>query len=86
LSIVATTLVFAGVPLGFIALMALFVYGRAELNTGTRYRPGRPWEHAPVWYLPHRTGGHAPSAHAELEAGDSGHEPAEAVGGASGEW
>jgi hypothetical protein len=83
-SILQTVLVFVGIPLGITALLALGVYGRTTVHRD-RYRPGRPWDHAPVWYVPH------PSAQAQLPtrpalpAGPAEREP-QLWGGASGEW
>lgn len=46
-----TVLVFVVLPLGFYGLLALLVFGPG-LTRSARYRPGRPWEHEPVWYVP----------------------------------
>jgi hypothetical protein len=91
LTIVQTALVFVGIPAGFVALVAAIVFGRAELDRDGRYRPGRRWEHRPVWYLPHRMAGHddEQTGHKAIESGESGESDTvliEAVGGASGEW
>jgi hypothetical protein len=43
-------LVFAGIPLGIFLLMAAAVYG-ATSRRSRRYRPGRPFEFRPVWFL-----------------------------------
>ncbi|MGA8114596.1 MAG: hypothetical protein WCA46_13090 [Actinocatenispora sp.] len=43
-------LVFVGVPLGVFLLMAAAVYGTASTRS-RRYRPGRPFDFAPVWFL-----------------------------------
>jgi hypothetical protein len=50
-SIWQTVLVFVVAPLGGLALLALLVFG-AGVKHAPRYRPGRSWEHQPVWYLP----------------------------------
>jgi hypothetical protein len=98
LNVVQTALVFAGVPLAVVAIAVLAVYGSSDAGQRTnRYRPGRPWVYAPVWYLPRQIeADHGPSramAH-ELVEGKSVNPalpPAQphqvhAVGGASGEW
>jgi hypothetical protein len=74
MTIIETALVFAGIPLAIILVLVLAVYGGSEMrNKSTaRYRPGRPWDYQPVWYLPHpdslarlsAAGGHS----AELES------------------
>jgi len=83
-SVAETLLVFAGVPLLIIALIALMVFvpgGRKR----ARYKSGQPWEHAPIWYEPHPDGvaaGHG--SHAALTAGSSA--SAGPLGGARGTW
>ena len=65
-----TVAVFVVLPLAGFGLLVLLVYGPAMTRT-TRYRPGRPWEHDPVWYVAHPASG-APVAsrtgRPELEA------------------
>jgi hypothetical protein len=61
-TVVETILVYAGAPLAVVAVLALLtlVPGRPKK---TRYKPGQPWEHEPVWYEPHPVGGggHGPT-------------------------
>jgi hypothetical protein len=45
-------LVFVGIPLLVIAVLALLIWGPGGRKR-PRYRPGQPWEHAPIWYEPH---------------------------------
>jgi len=45
-----TLLVFGVLPLAGFGLLALLVYG-PSLTRAVRYRPGRGWEHDPVWYI-----------------------------------
>jgi hypothetical protein len=56
-NVAETILVFVGIPLAFVLLLALLIFlpGRKR----PRYKPGQPWEHAPVWYEPHPE--HAPA-------------------------
>jgi hypothetical protein len=62
-----TLLVFAGIPLAIIAVLALLIFVPAARNRRPRYKPGQPWDHAPVWYEPHPE--HAPaSGHGETLA------------------
>jgi hypothetical protein len=46
-----TVLVFVVAPLGGFGLLALLVFG-TSVSRAPRYRPGRPWEYDPVWYVP----------------------------------
>jgi hypothetical protein len=75
-SVTETVLVFAGIPLAVV----LVISGLAALGGGhaaKRYRPGRPFEFAPVWFLAapeqlagaQASGSHA--SHGELPAGTS---------------
>jgi hypothetical protein len=56
-NVAETLLVFVGAPLAVIAVLALLVYVPAGRNRRPRYKPGQPWEHAPIWYEPHPEGG-----------------------------
>lgn len=84
MTIVETVLVFAGIPLGVIALVTFAVYGRSALHQPNRYRPGKPWTYPPAWFVPH------PDAVADVVpervAIDGRTEAVTAMGGASGEW
>ena len=85
MNVAETILVYAGIPLAIIAVMALLIFvpgGRKR----PRYKSGQAWEHAPVWYEPHPGGlaaGHG--GHAALPAGTS-HAAAGPLGGARGTW
>jgi hypothetical protein len=50
LSIIETTLIFAGVPLAVVLLIYLAVFA-GTARRSRRYRPGRPFEFTPVWFL-----------------------------------
>lgn len=69
MSVTETVLVFAGIPLAIV----LVISGLAALGGGhaaKRYRPGRPFEFAPVWFLaaPEQlAGGAASGSHAEQQ-------------------
>jgi hypothetical protein len=96
MSIPVTVLIYAGIPLAIIVAFAAAVFLPGEVKSPSRYRPGRPWEHDPSWYLPHQIvsepsepvsalhDGHVPLA--ELDAPKPPPVAAKAVGGASGEW
>lgn len=87
MTVAETYLVLVGIPLAVILVLALLTLpgGRKRL----RYKPGQPWDHAPVWYEPHpeaggHDGGHHADGHRALEAGaraDAG-----PLGGARGTW
>lgn len=79
MNFVETALIFAGIPAAIIAVLGVGSFGTSLLHHGARYRPGRPWTYAPVWYVPHPQAltQHRPA----LPAGETS-----AVGGASGEW
>ena len=85
MNVAETILVFAGAPLALIAVLALLIFVPAARHRRPRYKPGQPWDHAPVWYEPHPD--HAPvaghggetlaigsSVHGEPH-GDDGHGP-----------
>jgi hypothetical protein len=59
-NVAETLIVFAGAPLAVIVLLALLIFLPAARNKRPRYKPGQPWEHAPVWYGPHPE--HGPAA------------------------
>jgi hypothetical protein len=84
-TVVETILVFAGIPLLIVAVLALLIFapgGRKRV----RYKSGQPWEHAPIWYEPHPDGAGLGS-HAALPAGSTGHtSTAGPLGGARGTW
>jgi hypothetical protein len=85
-----TVLVYVLIPLAAIALViTLARAGSSAERPSRRYRPGRPYDFAPTWFLsaPERTG----PAVAAIEAGvieDSSGQPVRAgsVGGASDRW
>jgi hypothetical protein len=45
-----TLAIFVGIPAAVIALVAGLVYG-GSARRARRYRPGRPFEFTPVWFL-----------------------------------
>lgn len=81
MSVVQTVLVFVVIPLGAIGLIVLAVYGKTLLRQPNRYRPGRPWNYPPSWYVPHPAAVAGAAAHPEIEGAGT-----QAMGGASGEW
>jgi hypothetical protein len=51
LSITETLLVFVGIPAVVVAAIYGLVYGTTARRVSKRYRPGRPFAFAPVWFL-----------------------------------
>lgn len=84
MSVTETILIFVLIPLGGYLILAALVFGPHAARQ-PRYRPGRPWTHEPVWYLPGdaRAVGHA-GERAAIESGTPA--PSAAAGGATGEW
>ncbi len=90
MSVTETVLIFVGVPLGLFLLAALAVYGPTAV-TQPRYRPGRPWDHEPVWFLPAPDGVQVPALGGHTLAIEPPSSVLDAptrtaVGGATGEW
>lgn len=52
MSVVETVLVFAGIPVGVMLLVALITLAPSAVRGGSRYRPGREWNHDAAWWLP----------------------------------
>lgn len=76
LSVGLTILVYIVIPLGIFAVIALFATLPSMLRR-PRYRPGRPWQHDPMWF-------NGPD---DPEKALTGARPgATARGGASAEW
>ena len=48
-----TVLIYGVIPLAVFLLLAAATLLPGRGKDQTRYRPGQPWEHAPVWYEPH---------------------------------
>ena len=68
LSIIETLVVFAGIPLAVVAVIFGLVYAGSARSNDRRYRPGRPFDFQPVWFLS------APEQHASAANGHvSGH-------------
>ncbi|MEV4411958.1 hypothetical protein [Catellatospora sp. NPDC049609] len=85
-------LIYAGIPLAVIAIVFAWVYAAGGRNA-KRYRPGRPYEFKPVWFLarPEADGpdGHAAldaAARAELVAAGDASPVVDVTGGASDRW
>ena len=59
-------LIFVGIPLAVIGIIFALVYASPGGRGTKRYRPGRPYPYAPVWFLarPEKDGPAGRSAHA----------------------
>lgn len=86
MSIIETTLIFAGGPAAITLLVVAAVYAGGSRRS-KRYRPGRPFEFTPVWFLAAPEQVAAVAGRSELTAasrpalaGGSG------TGGAAKEW
>ena len=98
MSIIETLVVFAGIPLAVVAVVAGLVYAGNGRSNDRRYRPGRPFEFAPVWFLsaPESQESHASNGHAALSGSDrmaltkaddsTGEQVQDVTGGASDRW
>jgi hypothetical protein len=75
-----TILVLVVVPLGLYLLIALVAAGRRRTKPA-RYRPGDPWDYAPVWWSANPEGARSRTAAAHATAAQAG-----ARGGADGGW
>ncbi|RZQ59723.1 hypothetical protein EWH70_32795 [Amycolatopsis suaedae] len=75
-----TIVVFAGIPLAIYGLVSVVTL-RSRNGGVTRYRPGQPWEHAPLWWTanPAGVGEQRQSAGASAVTGS-------VKGGARGNW
>ncbi len=51
MSITATVLTFVGIPAAIVAVVYGAVYATNSRHNSKRYRPGRPFEFTPVWFL-----------------------------------
>jgi hypothetical protein len=69
LSIIETLVVFAGIPLAVVAVVMGLVYAGGGRSNDRRYRPGRPFEFAPVWFL---SAPESQSEHAPVDGGRPG--------------
>jgi hypothetical protein len=65
LSVITTVLVYVIIPAAVIGTVAALVFaGSDKTRSSRRYRPGRPYEFAPMWFL---------SAPRGVAAADHGH-------------
>jgi hypothetical protein len=65
-----TVLIYGVIPLAVFLLLAAVTLLPGRGKNRTKYRPGQPWDVAPIWYEPHPgasgvAGGHGEDAHAD---------------------
>jgi hypothetical protein len=72
LSIIETLVVFAGIPLAVVAVIFGLVYTGGGRSSDRRYRPGRPFDFSPVWFLsvPEAQAEAASNGHAAITGAD----------------
>jgi hypothetical protein len=75
LSITETVLIFAGIPAAVIALVFAAVYSTTARKADKRYRPGRPYSFAPVWFLAAQDAASDAAGHDGAAALPAGHAP-----------
>jgi hypothetical protein len=51
-NVAETLLVYFGIPLAIVLVMAALIFIPGGKRR-PRYRPGQPWEHEAIWYEPH---------------------------------
>ena len=102
MNVAETLLVYLGIPLAIVLVLAALIFLPGGSHRRARYRPGQPWEHEAIWYEPHpedSVGGHgdlhgvegaAALPHGERAAITSGAtapaRKAGPLGGARGTW
>ncbi|GIF15313.1 aa3-type cytochrome oxidase subunit CtaJ [Actinoplanes teichomyceticus] len=96
MSVITTVLVYVIIPAAVIGVVAAIVFASSDkAKPARRYRPGRPYEFAPMWFLasPRRAAaadhGHAtPAIERGLVIEDSSGAPVRPgpTGGASDKW
>lgn len=96
MTVLETVVIFVGIPAAVIAVIAGLVYG-AGARRSKRYRPGRPFEFTPVWFLAQHDRAAAMNSGYAIGAGEqvalpaaaetaAGDPPVQVTGGARGTW
>lgn len=68
MTVVQTTLVFVGIPLAVLLVVAVLVLAPSAVRGQSRYRPGRSWDHEPAWWLPETSTSTVPAIAAEHDS------------------
>ncbi|HZE38550.1 MAG TPA: hypothetical protein VE172_07015 [Stackebrandtia sp.] len=96
MTVIQTALVFVGIPVAVFLVVAGMVYG-GSARAARRYRPGRDYDFAPVWFLARPEEVSVAGAADYVASGGEGDEPKAlesgpsmtrtgVKGGASGNW
>ncbi|MGY1857966.1 aa3-type cytochrome oxidase subunit CtaJ [Modestobacter sp. SYSU DS0290] len=67
-----TVLIYGVIPLVVVLLFALATLIPGRSKDRTRYKPGQPWAHQPVWYEPHPDVPGVPGGHGDDDPADHG--------------
>lgn len=51
MTVLEAVLIYVGIPLAVVLIIVGLVYGPSGGSKSRRYRPGRPFNFAPVWFL-----------------------------------
>ncbi|WP_436970903.1 aa3-type cytochrome oxidase subunit CtaJ [Micromonospora coxensis] len=99
MSVTETALIFAGIPAAVVLMIAGLVFAGSRRGGGAkRYRPGRPFDFTPVWFLgrPEQladsagtalaAGAQAPALSSRKQEQAGVEAPAGGTGGASDRW
>ncbi|MEV4493948.1 hypothetical protein AB0K04_28025 [Micromonospora coxensis] len=99
MSVTETALIFAGIPAAVVLVIAGLVFAGSRRGGGAkRYRPGRPFDFTPVWFLgrPEQladsagtalaAGAQAPALSSRKQEQAGVEAPAGGTGGASDRW
>jgi hypothetical protein len=86
LSVTETFLIFVAIPAAGVVLIAALALAAGGARRAPRYRPGRPFAFAPVWFLssPEQLTGPARAGHADETTGTRARTGE--TGGASDRW
>jgi hypothetical protein len=74
-TVAETLLVYAGAPLLVTAVLAAWTLRPDAASKRSRYRPGQPWEHEPLWYAPHTEQALAGGGHGDGHGSDTAAQP-----------
>jgi hypothetical protein len=94
LSITSTVLLFVILPAAFMSVVAALALAGSAGRRARRYRPGRPYDFTPIWFLasPEQVSSATAGGRAQAPAIESGvvetgaRVPAGVTGGASDRW
>jgi hypothetical protein len=73
--VIETVLIYGVIPLAVFALLAIVTLLPGRGKGRTKYRPGQPWDQAPIWYEPHPDTSGVAGGHGEVAHTDDHHAP-----------